>query len=213
VAWQDADDWSYPSRFERELQALRDEPEADLVSTAALMTRLDERPAGITGTARSVPSRLHSSDTCPVVHASLLFRSHVLDRVSYNPKFRVSEDHDFMMRALREYAFISLPDVLYVYREEGSRSIAKYARSTLTRVEVAATLSQAGLVDRLTLIGGHVAKLGLHVACGAIGRRGQLVAYSFDPASPGVVAEYGDCREAVDRWLQRAPSEGLRRAG
>lgn len=213
VAWQDADDWSYPTRLERQLQALRDEPAADLVSTIAVVTGLDERPVGTTGTGRSVPSRLHGSDTCPVVHASLVFRAHVLDHVSYNPKFRTSEDHDFLMRALREHAFVTLPESLYVYREEQSRSFRKYARSTWTRIEVAATLAQASALDRLALVGSHAAKLGLHAGCGALGLRDRLVARGFAPTSLATVAQYDDCRAIVDRWLDAAPAEALRRAG
>lgn len=213
VAWQDADDWSYPTRFERQLQALRDEPAADLVSTSALVTGVDERPVGVTGVARTVPTRLAGSDTCPVVHASLMFRASVLDRVAYNPKFRTSEDHDFMMRALREYAFVTLPESLYVYREEQSRSFKKYARATWTRLEVAATLARASALDRLALVGGHAAKLGLHAGCGALGLRDQLVARSFAPTSLALIAEYDECRAIVDRWVQASPAEAMRRAG
>lgn len=206
VAWQDADDWSYPERLERQLQALKAEPRAHLVSTCAVVTSAGEHASGVAGRPHDGRKRLRNHEPISVVHASLLFRRSVTDRIHYNPRFRTSEDHDFMMRALRDFAFLTLADSLYVYREQQSRSFGKYIRSTLTRLEVAATLIQLRPVDRAVLVGSHVTKLGLHAGFGIMGHREWLATRSFVPIPSAVLAHHLACSALLDGELDRVQS-------
>ena len=106
-----------------------------------------------------------------------------------------------MMRALRTFDFVELPDVLYAYREEQSRSLRKYYASTVTRLRVAATLREAPLADRARLLAAHVAKLGVVTAATVTGTRDALVTRAHADPTAAERAAYELCRRALDDSL------------
>lgn len=201
VVWQDADDWSYPERLEVQIAALRAEPRAAFIAARVAVADQHEQITGLLGRDREEPHRLKGSERNAFPHAVLMFRREVLDRVPYRGQFHTSEDHDFLMRALREFDFVELPDVLYTYREEQSRSLRKYYESTKTRVRVAATLSQARLRDRLRLAVTHLAKLAVVAGAELIGQRGRIIQGAQELPTPEDVARYEERRAQLESAL------------
>lgn len=201
VVWQDADDWSYPERLEVQLAALRAEPRATFVAARVAMADRHERMTGILGRDRQEPHRLQGCERPAFPHAVLMFRREVLDHIPYRGQFHTSEDHDFLMRALREFDFVELPDVLYAYREEQSRSVRKYYESTKTRVRVAVTLSQARPRDRLRLAVTHLAKLGVVAGAELIGQRGRIIRSAQALPTAEEVARYEQRRAELESAL------------
>lgn len=204
VAWQDADDWSYPERLERELAAMQ-ATGAPIVASMAAVADKTETVIGLLGRDKPKPHRLRRRERNAFVHPTLLFRRDVLDRVPYRAKFRTSEDHDFLMRALREFDYVELPDVLYVYREEQSRTLRKYYESTRTRVEVAATLTCAPPIDRAALVAAHLAKLVLVTGAELLGRRALLANHAQVAVNPEILAHHAACVARLDAALKTRP--------
>ena len=204
IAWQDADDWSYPERLERELEAMQ-ATGAPIVASMAAVADKAERVTGLLGRDRPEPHRLGRRERNAFTHPTLLFRREVLDRVPYRSKFRTSEDHDFMMWALREFDYVEIADVLYVYREEQSRSLRKYYESTRTRMEVAATLTCAPRVDRVALMASHLTKLVLVTGAEVVGRRALLANHAQVAVSAAVLAHHDACVAQLAAALKHPP--------
>lgn len=190
VAWQDADDWSLPGRFERQLEAITAERSVHFVSPRAVIVDALERPVSTLGRDAPAPRYLKGREIPNLVHPALLFRASVLERFHYDARFRTSEDHAFLMGALREYAFVEIPDVLYAYREEQSRSLAKYRQSVETRVRVAAAMRELAPVDRAALVGTHLGKLAVVALLTAVGRRGVADRHAQGVLGPEALADY-----------------------
>lgn len=198
VAWQDADDWSYPDRLATQVDALRRSPRTQLVGARAAVVDRAEAIVGVLGRSLPEPHRLTGASRNSFAHPTLVFRREVLERFSYRPSLRTSEDHDFMMRALRTFDFVELPDVLYAYREEQSRSLRKYYASTATRLRVAATLREAPLADRARLLAAHLAKLGVVTVATLTGTRDALATRAQTAPSAAERAAYERHRRALD---------------
>ncbi len=190
VAWQDADDWSLPGRFQRQLEAIDADKRTHFVSPRAVIVDAQERPVSTLGQDAPAPRYLKGREIPNVVHPALLFRASVLERFQYEARFRTSEDHAFLMGALREYAFVEIPDVLYAYREEQSRSLRKYTESVKTRVRVAAAMHEIAPVDRAVLLGTHLGKLAVVALLAAVGRRGVADKRAQGALPPDALAAY-----------------------
>ena len=134
VAWQDADDWSYPERLAQQRAFLQAHPEVIAVGTGAAVVDAQEHLMGIRCDRAFPPRLLRELEAPPVLHPTLMLRRQLMEGFSYPSQVRVSEDLVFMSEAFRHRPFANLGTPLYCYREEQSQSLAKYWGSTRTRV-------------------------------------------------------------------------------
>jgi glycosyltransferase involved in cell wall biosynthesis len=174
VAWQDADDWSYPERLERQCSYLEAHPELIAVSTAAAVVDSSEQLLGIRSDRSFGPRLLAELEAPRIVHPTLMLRRRLLQGISYPSWLRVSEDLVFMTQAFRAAPFANLGEPLYCYREEQSQSVAKYWGSTRTRLWThwqSASRMPARTALQMALATG---KLALYTAAAGCGARGLL---------------------------------------
>lgn len=118
IARQDTSDYSYPERFEKELKALRDNPQIDFVSCIADV--FDEKH-GIWG-------KLHFSEyphkkaflfNSPFLHPGLLCPTAVLLSVNGYRLYKRSQDYDLFMRLYAVgYRGMNVQQTLYAYEYE-----------------------------------------------------------------------------------------------
>jgi len=118
IARQDADDWSGPSRLERQLAWFRVHPEAAVLGTGAWTHQQDGSPLW----------RLHLPVTHaeilkafpqgnPFVHGSVMFsRAQAAAAGGYREEFPCSQDYDFFWRLAEQGIAGNLSEALYHYR-------------------------------------------------------------------------------------------------
>jgi len=173
VAWQDADDWSYPERLARQHAFLQAHPEVIAVGTGAAVVDAEERLMGIRCDRAFEPRLLRELEAPPVLHPTLMLRRELMHGFSYPSQVRVSEDLVFMSQAFRHRPFANLGVPLYCYREEQSQSLAKYWGSTRTRLrtywQVASRPEKAALK-----MGVALGKAVVYTAAASCGARGVL---------------------------------------
>lgn len=203
IAWQDADDWSFPDRIEKQVQALAAEPDAKFVGAAVAVADASDRCIGLRCDLESGARLLAPLEPPPVAHPTLLFRAEVLDHITVESRYRTSEDHAFLSEALQRFPFTNVPEPLYCYRELQSQSARKYVDSTWTRLQVVA--GQAG--EHPVLAGqraaGYLTRCAAYLAASAVGLDELLVKRrSQVPAAP-IVAAHTRARETVTQ-LARA---------
>lgn len=136
VALQDADDWSMPLRLEVQLKQLAEHPEVDFLSTGMLTSNDDGEDQGVCRDSLCPARHVKPLERPFIGHATLMFRRRVLDDFRYREEFKISEDIDFLQRALRKHKYMNIPDCLYFYREAQSQSLRKYSLSTLARYKI-----------------------------------------------------------------------------
>ncbi len=142
VARMDADDWSAPDRFEKQVEYLSCHDEVDLVGTGIIVSDGTKEITTIVQPAEPVPEdMLHCN--C-FSHATIMTYKRVydaLDGYSLEPYVERSEDLDLWSRFFVEgFTGHNIPDLLYTILEDEN---AVHRRNWKNRVNTAKTLNVA----------------------------------------------------------------------
>ncbi len=128
IARQDADDWSSPHRFERQLAHFAGHQGDAVCGSNAWTHQQDGRALWRT----NLPCRREDILNAlprgnPFVHGSVMFRKHAaLATGGYRETFRCSQDYDFFWRLVERHGAVNLAEPLYHYRyTSGSISARK----------------------------------------------------------------------------------------
>jgi glycosyltransferase involved in cell wall biosynthesis len=202
IAWQDADDWSYPERLARQQDFLHAHPDLIAVGTGAAVVDSREQLLGIRCDRILGPRLLAELEAPPVVHPTLMLRRMYLEGASYPSHLRVSEDLVFMTQAFRRRPFANLGEPLYCYREEQSQSVAKYWGSTRVRLWTSwqsAPRRPAGAALRMAVAAG---KAVLYTAAAGCGARGLLYRRRQRWAEAADFERHREAWRSVQRWEQ-----------
>ena len=117
VARHDADDWSHPKRFERQVEVLEARPELALLGTGAYLVDA----TGDTIGRRRVLERPGLRDLLEhneFVHGSVVMNREALQSVGgYDEWFETTEDYDLWIRLAEEYPVGNVDEPLYYFRQ------------------------------------------------------------------------------------------------
>ncbi|MFS4439255.1 glycosyltransferase family 2 protein [Paracoccaceae bacterium GXU_MW_L88] len=119
IARMDADDISDPERLAVQIAFMDANPDVYLCGTS--VTTIDEHGEKIRASTRTrddVQCAWLQPFQCALIHPTFFFRriAHDGTELRYNPEFPMSQDHDFVNRALKLGKVVSLPDNLVKYR-------------------------------------------------------------------------------------------------
>lgn len=120
IARMDADDYSLPERFEKQIAFLRENPNCVCVGSAFLYIdtegghlKVCVRP----GNPEDVERELLSGNGGVIIHPSAMFRRAALEKVGcYREKAQWIEDLDLYLRLARVGTLANVPEVLFHYR-------------------------------------------------------------------------------------------------
>lgn len=114
IARMDADDVSYPERFERQVAYLDAHPEVGLLGTGAEEITPDSRVVGtIVPPAADAEIRRALIRRNPFVHSSIMARREVIERAGgYDERLPVAQDYDLWMRVAALTRMANLPEPL-----------------------------------------------------------------------------------------------------
>lgn len=148
VARMDADDVSFPTRFEKQVEFLTAHPEVAVLGTAAELAAAD---GGTFGVHRRpewhevLLRRIYREN--PFIHPSVMMRRSFLEALDgYDATLRRAQDYDLWLRGARRFRFHNLQEPLIRYRVRRSFSWRASAYG-------AAMLVRAGNRDGRTLTG------------------------------------------------------------
>lgn len=118
IARMDADDISFPDRFERQVGFLSGHPEVDVVGCPMLIFGEDGTPLG----KRMAPLQHERIVADPALgfglaHPTWMARADWYRQHRYDPTAIRFEDIELLYRAYRTSRFANLPELLYGYRE------------------------------------------------------------------------------------------------
>lgn len=112
VARMDADDISYPERFEKQITYLEANPNISVVGTC-----YETFPKKSVVKNVLAPKYLDLLEKCCIAHPSVMFRKKDFDKfgLKYNPSYKC-EDYELWSRAIRVLEFANIQEVLLKYR-------------------------------------------------------------------------------------------------
>ena len=132
IARMDADDRSFPNRFEKQISFLCKNPDVDLVSSKVVTYRADK-------TMGTLPYCEQHSDIARypwrgmyMPHPTWMGRAEWFKKFRYLlPEVVLAEDQELLLRALPASKYYSLPEVLLAYHQ-GEISFKKRVRARFT---------------------------------------------------------------------------------
>lgn len=145
LARHDADDWSAPDRFTRQVAWLDAHPDIDVLATAAAFVDAQGRPVDTPWT-RTVHAQWDGAVTpeaiatllpltCCLFHATVMTRPDVLRAAGgYDAAAVPAEDYDLWLRLLPERRFARLPERLYTVRTYPESFSARRRADQIDRV-------------------------------------------------------------------------------
>lgn len=130
VARMDVDDICYPSRLQRQYEALEGASDLDVVGCQSMMFRGDGEPVGVlrAPTEHKEIVRLGFRGSFPMFHPTWMGRRAWFERFPYDATFKKAQDYELLLRSAGSSRFMNLPEVLLGYRYERG-SLAKRLQS------------------------------------------------------------------------------------
>jgi glycosyltransferase involved in cell wall biosynthesis len=119
LAFQDADDWSYPQRFQHEASWLELDPHIAMVSACAAVTRDGDEAIGVMrprpGVALPCVMKFDEPVPPPMVFPSSMIRADLAKQTGFDSAFRRSQDSDFVLRGVLGKHLALTSEVIYAY--------------------------------------------------------------------------------------------------
>ena len=127
IARMDADDLMSPTRIEKQIHILKNNPDIDLVTTGLFSVTDDLQPISVRWNNNLTISHKDLLKRNIVVHAAIVARKSWFKRNPYDTKLKVAQDYNSWLRASynNDFKLQFIPEALYYYREEGNTSIKK----------------------------------------------------------------------------------------
>lgn len=128
LAVLDSDDLALPRRLERQIAALRAEPELGLVSSCADRIDASGRVIGREFALAGVDEqRIFSAYSMPAPTPSYTGRTEIFRRFPFDDRFGSAADYDFLARALETTRGAGVPEILMQYRHHpGQTTVLRY---------------------------------------------------------------------------------------
>jgi glycosyltransferase involved in cell wall biosynthesis len=199
LAFQDADDWSYPDRFEHEMSWLELDAHIAMVSACAAVTREDE-PIGVfrprPGSALPCVLEFDRPVPPPMLFPSSMIRADLAKQTGFDTAFRRSQDSDFVLRAVLGKHLALTSRVVYSYSSAASTLAAtlegyKYRlRSHLRHWRAHPIRVTRTLVET-------TAKIAAYRGAAVVGAEQRLIERRFFPIDQEIIAGFEAARATV----------------
>lgn len=149
IGRMDADDLISPTRFEKQLAILKENPEIDMVTTGVCSITNDSRPVGIRcGKPDDIITGVKILlGQCAIVHAAMLGRKTWFERNPYDEKAVLAQDYELWLRSFgnNDFKLHILNEPLYYYREENNAVAKKLLKAYRTQIKLMKKYSFLGL--------------------------------------------------------------------
>ena len=154
IARMDADDLSWPERFEKQVRFLDSRPDHVLVGSRCRLIDPDGAPIC---EKKDVPLSHEQIDQqllemrWPIVHPAVMIRGSALKQIGgYDERYRTNQDHDLFLRLAEIGCLANLPDILLDYRQRFDSLVFKAlaSRNTVPLEIHRAALQRRGLPPR-----------------------------------------------------------------
>jgi glycosyltransferase involved in cell wall biosynthesis len=164
IARMDSDDWSYPTRLEKQLEFLKNNPETVIVGCRVEichenLEKIYLRNYGIND--REIRGKIFRFS--PFCHPAIMARRNtMLSCGGYNPLLILGEDYDIYFRLGKKGKFANLPETLFKLRLHNSstfRQNLKLVRRNTLYVRLKAVVEyeyKMSFIDKIIFIGQYL---------------------------------------------------------
>jgi glycosyltransferase involved in cell wall biosynthesis len=200
ITFLDGDDWICPTKFRQQVELLAAQPDIAIVSTGMAISNQNGELAGVrnsvmsTSAVNCVPWRLGMP---PLAFAPSMMAADLAKKTGFDTSFPVSEDVDFLLRALLGQRYAVLPAPLYVYREQGSTTLHKVSTALNYCCRMFMRFFDQYPADCAIEIAKARGKQVVYHAAAALGLWEQIIARRSRPPSAAERQQYQDAWKTV----------------
>jgi glycosyltransferase involved in cell wall biosynthesis len=206
LAFLDGDDWIYPTKLKQQVELLASQSDVAIVSTGMAISNREGELTGIrTCLDKSgAKTAFRRPAMPPLAFAPSMMKAELARQTGFDRSFPTCEDVDFLLRAVLGKLYAVLPAALYVYREQGS--------TTLAKVHPALNYSCEMFMKHFRDFPGSCAieivkargKQAVYHAASALGFWEQIIARRSRPASETEREQYEDALRIVKQVAHQA---------
>jgi len=131
LARMDADDLMQPTRIEKQVEYLVNNPDVDLVDTGAYSINENEEPVGKRGLEEINTNSKYVLKHALLLHASVVGKTKWFLDNPYDPEYIRAEDYELWCRTISHSKFGRIKEPLYIVRE-GKINVRNYLKSSCT---------------------------------------------------------------------------------
>jgi glycosyltransferase involved in cell wall biosynthesis len=200
VTFLDGDDWVYPSKFREQVELLTAQPDIAIVSTGMAISNQNGELVGIRNSDVGKPAvnaTLSRMGMPPLAFAPSMMPADLAKQIGFDASFPISEDVDFLLRALLGKRYAVLPTPLYVYREQGSTTLSKVSSALNYCCRMFMKQFRQNPVDSAIEIAKGRGKQAVYHAASALGLWEQIIASRSRPPSAVERQQYLDAWTTV----------------
>jgi len=149
IARQDADDFSYPQRLEKQVKFLESHPDVGIVGTwAEIWIAQKKSDRTLMHSCQNYQLSFDILFDSAFVHSSIMIRKKVFNLLGgYNDKFQPVEDYEYWTRILEKFKGANIPELLQVYRELPSSMIRTNPEKNLNTIIKISSKAISRMID------------------------------------------------------------------
>jgi hypothetical protein len=210
LAFQDADDWSYPERFRHELTWLQLDSHIAMVSGCAAVTRDGDEAIGVLRprSAATLPCVMKFDEPVPppVLFPSSMIRADLAKATGFDPAFRRSQDSDFILRGVLGKHLAITSEVIYAYSSAASTLSAALEGYKFRMRAHARHLRDYPVRVSRTLLE-TAAKILAYRGAAMVGAEQRIIAKRYEPVDDELVRNFEHAHATVRAAAERLFAE------
>jgi len=122
----DSDDMLHPERIERQLAFFSENSSVDLLGTGSFAIDVGNVPVGARGLTPRVMTPRFIIDKGPIHHPTIMGKLSWFKANRYDETYHRGQDRELFCRVYKHTTFAHIPQPLYLYRDVGTVTLAKY---------------------------------------------------------------------------------------
>jgi hypothetical protein len=204
IAFLDADDWIYPDKLLCQAEIFVAEPELAIVSTGMAISNMEGQLVGVRSVGKSGPVShppLKHLGMPPLAFAPSMIVAELAKTTGFDPSFPIAEDVDFLCRAMSGKRYAVLPVPLYVYREQGSATLAKVSSALEYCCRIFAKQSKQRPVESVIEIAKARGKQLIYHSAAALGLWDYMISRRSQTPSQADFQQYHNAWQIVSESL------------
>ncbi len=204
LSFLDADDWLFPGKLELQASLMRQEPQIAVVSGACVITDAENEAVGFTCTGAEPRKplsigRFERPQPPPLSFPPCMIRMAQARHARFNPKFRRSQDSDFLIQVMLGKYYGVSPIPVYAYSQAEAANLQKTLEGYQYRIRCYRQYVRQYPLGTGIEISKTLARMAVYSAAGLLGQERRLIERRWQGISLGAKRSYEDARNTVAR--------------
>jgi glycosyltransferase involved in cell wall biosynthesis len=207
LAFLDADDWMFPDKLEKQVELMRANPDLAVLSAGCVITNGDGEPVGLTrrGVDRGSSFTRGTMDQPgppPLSFPPCIVRMSAIGAARFNPRFKRSQDSDFLIQVMLGKQYGVSSDLVYAYSQGEAANLQKTLEGYHYRLRCYSQYTGEFPVRARAEMAKTLARMGAYKVAARLGVEHYLIHLRWQPLTPQAKAAHGAARAVVTRAME-----------